>query len=285
VSSSGRLFFGRDGRLFVDESDRVEAWDQRDGTFRRVATWPYPTDRGTSVVAPTPDGSALVTVEDDGGLGTISTSDGHSQHLADGGKRYSLSVAALRPDGPELLVVQDERVTRLVELHSGRTRAGPAFGIPVTAAAYSPDGRLLAVTDGRAALLVWDTQASRVVRRIAAERVDRISFNPRGDRLVTITGDGRIAVWDAASGLRLGDLRVRQQQALDARDVGYQTALAWGSGGTELWTATSGGSALLWSLDPAAWIRSACAAAGRSLTADDWQVVGGRIPNNLTCRA
>jgi WD40 repeat protein len=285
MSSSGRLFFSRDGKLLVDESERVEVWDQRDGTFRRVATWPYPSDRGTSVVAPTPDGSALVTVDDDGGVGTISSSDGHSRHLADGGKRYSLSVAVLRPDGAELLVVQADGATRLVELHGGRTRAGPAFGVPVSAAAYSPDGRLLAVTDGRAALLVWDTQASRVVRRIAAERVDRISFSPKGDRLVTITGDGRIAVWDAASGLRLGDLRVRQQQALDARDVGYQTTLAWGPGGTEVWTATSGGSALRWSLDPAAWIRSACAAAGRSLTADDWQVVGGRIPDNLTCRA
>ena len=90
-------------------------------------------------------------------------------------------------------------------------------------------------------------------------------------------------VWDAASGLRLGDLRVRQSEDLDARDVGYQTNLKWDHTGSVLWTATTGGTILRWDLDPAAWIRSACAAAGRSLTADDWLNVGSPTPANLRC--
>jgi hypothetical protein len=103
---------------------------------------------------------------------------------------------------------------------------------------------------------------------------------------VTITGDGRMAVWDTTSGVRLGDLRVRQFQYLDARDVGYQTELAWSQAGSVLWTATIGGTVLRWELDSAEWARSACTAAGRSLTAEDWrQNLGGGIPDDLACGA
>jgi WD40 repeat protein len=110
-----------------------------------------------------------------------------------------------------------------------------------------------------------------------------MAFSPHGDRLATITGDGRIVVWDTTSGLRLGDVRVRQYEHLDARDVGYQTELEWDHTGSALWTATTGGTVLRWELDPTEWIRSACTAAGHSLTTDAWQNVGGPIPDDLSC--
>jgi len=87
-----------------------------------------------------------------------------------------------------------------------------------------------------------------------------------------------------ADGARLGEVRVRQLDETTARDVGWQTQLVWEPSGTALWTATVGGTVLRWDLDPGQWVRSACAAAGRSLTADEWQqVIGSSPPGDLRC--
>jgi 2-haloacid dehalogenase len=126
----------------------------------------------------------------------------------------------------------------------------------------------------------------RELRRIPAERVDRIYFDPAGSRLATITDDGRIALWDVADGARIGEVRVRPLDETTARDVGAQTQLAWEPSGTALWTATVGGTVLRWDLDPGRWVRSACVAAGRSLTADEWdQVIGSSPPGGLRLRS
>jgi len=287
LDTSAGLFFSPNGStLLAAGSQTVGVWELRGEAVRQVASWPYPTDDGPILVAPTANGSTLVIVGHDGGVSTRATSTELAKSVAVGGEDFSVVDAALRPDGAELLLIQAGGSTRLVNLQTGEGRPGPRFGIPVASAAYSLDGRLLAVTDDQASLLVWDTAASKVVRRIAAERVDRMAFSPSGDRLVTITGDGRMAVWDTTSGVRLGDLRVRQFQYLDARDVGYQTELAWSQAGSVLWTATIGGTVLRWELDSAEWARSACTAAGRSLTAEDWrQNLGGGIPDDLACGA
>lgn len=285
-SVAGELFFRPDGTLFTAGWQGIGLWEVSGGAVRRIGSWPYPGqgDIARVFAAPTADGSTFVIIEDDGSISTLGTRDGRTKNLVDGGERHSFDEGAtLRPDGAELLLIQPDGGTRLLDLHTGQVRPGPAFGIPVASAAYAADGRRLALTDGRSSLLIWDTQASQVVRRIAAERVDRMAFSPHGDRLATITGDGRIVVWDTTSGLRLGDVRVRQYEHLDARDVGYQTELEWDHTGSALWTATTGGTVLRWELDPTEWIRSACTAAGHSLTTDAWQNVGGPIPDDLSC--
>jgi WD40 repeat protein len=286
TSVAGGLYFRPDGKLLTAGWQSIGVWKVSGEAVHQIASWPYPgsDDLGRRLVAPTADGSTFVIIGDDGSVATLATNDGRIKNLVDGGERYSFREGAtLRPDGAELLLIQPDGGTRLLDLHTGKARPGPAFGIPVVAAAYTSNGRWLALTDGRSSLLIWDMQASRVVRRIAAERVDRMALSPHGDRLATITGDGRIVVWDTASGLRLGDVRVRQYEYLDARDVGYQTNLEWDHTGSVLWTATTGGTVLRWELDPTGWIRIACAAAGHSLTSDDWQNVGGPIPDDLNC--
>jgi WD40 repeat protein len=280
------LWFSPDGsRLLVAGGTAVSIWELSRQAVHQVGSWPYPQDVGAIVVAPTPDGSTVLVVGDDGSVSAVATSNGLTKKVVAGGERYSIGNAALHPDGSEALLI-DNAGTRLVNLRTGEARPGPAFGIPVQSAAYSRDGWRLAATDGGASVLVWDTKASRVVRPIAAERVDRMTFSPGGDRLVTITGEGRMALWDVASGVRLGDLRVLQHAYLDSADVGFQTELAWDPDGSALWTATLDGTVVRWALDPTEWIRSACAAAGQSLTADDWQDnIGSRVPDDLTCHA
>jgi WD40 repeat protein len=279
------IFFAPDEhRIYSVASAAVEAWTLDGGALRKVASWPFPVDTYLSFAAATADAAAVYAMESDGRIHRISTVDGTVTTLPTGITGVSNATVALRPDGAELLVRDERDGTRLVDLHTGVTRPGPDFGGPVASVDYSPDGRYLAASDGQAIVSIWDVSTGRELRRIPAERVDRIFFNPAGSRLATITDDGRIALWDVADGARLGEVRVRQLDETTARDVGWQTQLVWEPSGTALWTATVGGTVLRWDLDPGQWVRSACAAAGRSLTADEWQqVIGSSPPGDLRC--
>jgi WD40 repeat protein len=75
--------------------------------------------------------------------------------------------------------------------------------------AYSPDGRLLATASG-AAVLVWDVNAGRVVRRLAghAQPVLALGFAGGGKELVSFGCDDTLLVWDAATGRELRRVRV-----------------------------------------------------------------------------
>lgn len=83
--------------------------------------------------------------------------------------------------------------------------------IPVTAVAFSPDGRLLA-TSGYHEVLLWDPDDGTLLRRIpnVAERVYDLDFSPDGSRLAVAAGTpaetGDVKVFDVASGELLADL-------------------------------------------------------------------------------
>ena len=285
ADGSSEIFFSADGRrLYTAGSFALGEWTLDEETLRQTASWKYPSEYGASFVNPTSDASILYATEYDGTVHRVSTQDGGSTQVASGDKKYSVDVVALKPDGREMLVVDFRGDIQILDLQTGLKRPGPALGVKAVSAAYSSDGRYLAVSDGQASVVVWDTLNARVTQRIAAERVAHVRFNPRADRLATITEDGRIALWEMSDGSRLGDFKVRQFQYLNARDVGYQTELAWEPSGEALWTATTGGTVVRWDLAPSEWIAGACAAAGRSLTAQEWeQIIGGSAPGDLSC--
>jgi len=82
---------------------------------------------------------------------------------------------------------------------------------PVTAAAFSPDGSLIA-TSGYHEVFLWKAQDHSLVRRIGnvAERVFDISFHPDGSRLAIASGTpgslGEVKVFQVADGALVADL-------------------------------------------------------------------------------
>ncbi|MEU7811074.1 TIR domain-containing protein [Pseudonocardia sp. NPDC049154] len=101
-----------------------------------------------------------------------------------------------------------------------------------------------------------------------------------GSFLAQVTVDDRVLLTDALSGIEVGALDLGPSQ--DSR----MSAVAFGPDGATLFIASPGSNGEIQRLDvsPEGWIRTACAAAGRDLTAEEWATVThGSAPDDLRC--
>jgi WD40 repeat protein len=100
-------------------------------------------------------------------------------------------VVVAHKKGLQLWVRGTETVGRLPNLthHPG----------PLTCAAFSPDGALLAT--GGDGIALWDLHRSQVIARLAGHGgpVTSVVFSPAGDRLVSGSEDATVRVWEVAS--------------------------------------------------------------------------------------
>lgn len=81
----------------------------------------------------------------------------------------------------------------------------PVYDLPavITGLAFSPDGKLLAIT-GYHEVLLWDGEGKERIARLVglSERVQSVAFSPTGDLLAVTAGDpgrvGEIQIWEVA---------------------------------------------------------------------------------------
>ena len=132
-----------------------------------------------------------------------------------------------------------------------------AFGL-----AWSPDGERLAVTTTDGAVGLYDVAAERWI----APMTDRQpfagwapAFAPDGSEW-TVLASGRVGRWDGRTGAFLG-----------AVTVGSGGAVGYAADGSALLVAQDSGPVRRWDLDPASWVRTACAVAGRDLSEAEWR--------------
>jgi WD40 repeat protein len=111
---------------------------------------------------------------------------------------------------------------------------------PVDAVAYAPDGRVLAVANGRAVRL-WDLVASAALGDLKGhrDRVTSLAFAPGGRALATASRDGTVRFWGVAG---------RGERACLDPGLGRLNALAFSPDGN---TAAAAGEAdvAVWDLD------------------------------------
>jgi WD40 repeat protein/DNA-binding SARP family transcriptional activator len=175
---------------------------------------------------------------------------------------------ALRPDGKVLVVPATwgpgqgyvdvlsvpslERVARIA-MTNGRWSS------------FSRDGRLLILGDHEGRAQIYDGRTFKPRGRPLlghAGYVLTADFSPDARMVATSSSDGTVRLWDTASSRLIG----RPLPAIP----NVQTGAAFIGGGSRLVAVSDNGQGFLWDIRPSAWMRRACAVAGRTLTRAEW---------------
>jgi len=153
------------------------------------------------VLALSPDGRYLAATANDRLIRLWNTATAREvRSLANSNRTNILSnLVAFAPDGRSLVTVDTDIC--LWEAATGRERARYARPASlVTALAYSPDGRYLAVGANEGQITIRDLASGRESLPLTGHRgaVRALAFSPDGKRLASGSADTTILLWDLA---------------------------------------------------------------------------------------
>ncbi len=241
AASAVAVAISPDGRVAATcaGDEKVHLWDGRTGQPRRTVR------AGVGAggqVAFLPRGRELVAFAPNGAVRAVDVGTGRVRTVRPAGKSASASVVV---SGDVRLAASFERgLAHVWRLRSGR-RLG-SFAVPAIsyfyALALGPSGRLLACDAGRRVALI-ELDSGRVVRdlSITTRRSARgkVALSPDGSILAVGEDRGLVTFWSVRTGQKLAERTGHR---------GYVTALAFLPGGRRMLSASSDGTAVLWSL-------------------------------------
>ncbi|HVK19132.1 MAG TPA: WD40 repeat domain-containing protein [Fimbriiglobus sp.] len=199
------------GRLLVSGSaDRsVRGWDPATGKV----LWTWSGKSAVCALAVRTDGKRVAVGTADGWLTLLAPAGSDAPKVVGSVSAHGAGVAgvALSPDGSRAVTCGGDGLVRVWNLPesgpptaSGKfetpTRNGPDAA-PVTAVAWSADGRLIASAGADGVTRVWDVQAGNEVRgfRGHTEWVTSVGFLPDGKGVVSAGVDKAVRLFELAS--------------------------------------------------------------------------------------
>jgi WD40 repeat protein len=264
-----------------------------------------------SAIAFAPDGKRLavggehpapVLVDVATGAVTRRMTDGH-----DGGFQW----AAFDPKGQRLLTGGQDRRAIVWEVETGK----PLLDLHHpgdddnnnTAAAWSPDGTMVATAGGNGLVALWRASDGKQLARWQADPlwVPSVAFSPDGSLLAAGgSSDKQATLWDVAThklvgrlahpsvlaglafdpsgktlatvvgtdgSVRLWDVASRRQIGLALPGPPNYSTVGFDPSGNQLVILYDDGTGLVWDVDPDHWKQRACSVASRSLTREEWE--------------
>jgi WD40 repeat protein len=115
-----------------------------------------------------------------------------------------LEAAIFSPDGRRVATYGAGHLVRIFDVKTGLLVSSlehPVNALPVTGAAFSPGGDLIATSRGNVARL-WDVETGvpRITYQPHTGTVTDVAFSPTGEQLVTASSDTIARIWTTATG-------------------------------------------------------------------------------------
>lgn len=201
---------------------------------------------------------------------------------------------AWSPDGSLVAVTFDNNLVRFYAADDDHAEVGQPIenvDATITAAAFAPDGTRLATATLAGIVQQWSVATHRPLgTALRGHRggVAGVAYSPDGSMLASTTlGFSTTRLWDAETGDPIGRELVggRTPFTFTTFDIEhYQGSRpAFSPDGRKLATPTFDGTTSIWDLEPASWLRAACAVAGRDLTRTEWEQHFGDRPYRPSC--
>ena len=237
-------------------------------------------------LALSPDGKLVAAIGTDGKarLWTVATRQPTGIAVAVGPARDAL---AFSPGGTTFVTVGANGTAALWSVATGHrvgalmnVGAAVSAGRAAAAAAFSPDGRILA-TAIDSSIRLWDTATRQQIgtpMTAGPGPAYAVAFSPDGRTLATAGADGTARLWDVATQQEIGSPMTAGPDPL--------YAVAFSPDGRTLATAGGDGAARSWNVAfPAGLLAGACAIADQSLTRQQWASYAGTQPFQRICPA
>jgi WD40 repeat protein len=226
----------------VNDDATMSIWDPID----RRETQRFPIEMGTTVLAMSPTGTAVVLRNSQSEKVWMHRIDTPNSDIPVEGAVARKAIAAFSSDGKQFAVSGSEQ-----HLRAGATDGSVPVHVlkhPIdltTEILFSDDGRQIFAANESGKLRVCDTTTGEIVWDVAAHThvIKGVTLDADGRRLATSSSDGTVALWDVTTRRKLGSYgksSLGYSSVSFSRD-GKRIAAALGEGGSvKVWDIASG---------------------------------------------
>ncbi|KAJ3516605.1 hypothetical protein NMY22_g14167 [Coprinellus aureogranulatus] len=192
-------------------------------------------------LAVSPDGSRLISGDDDGMVRMWNAQSGEPIWGNIAGHSEDVNSVAFSPDGSKVISGSDDSTICVWDAKSGQPLgiSMEQHGGPVYSVAFSPDGSKIVSGSGDKTIRIWDALTGKALGdpiKGHTEAVCSVAFSPDELRIISGSNDNTIRVWDARNGkLVLGPLQGHTRAVLSVAVSPDGSKIVSGSDDKTIW--------------------------------------------------